>query len=341
MSCLVLEVWARGWNSRVAEECQNALEEIRHGSDRDALARSLIDYSFIQFCSSQYREGHRSAAEILTILTGGSERNPYLSLVFQRSDSVLPHLLFLGEWGEALREIKAAIRIMDKNEDHSRGTALRLYEAWTHFQALDFAGALAICEALLPLFTGRPWVSHSRFCLILIGSTETALGHYDRAAEDLQRVQDDSEREMVIFDWYRRMLLESALTDLWLAKGEVARARVQVERFLDVTLATAERTWQALAWDANARVAMAERDLKRVQECLDEAVSRNGWLRGPAGRLARSRHRGRSSRTHRQATHHRLSRVTILQLANSLSPDEPLRATFLAAPAVRQILGNA
>ena len=43
------------------------------------------------------------------------------------------------------------------------------------------------------------------------------------------------------------MLLEAALTDLWLARGDLAQARSQAERFPHATLATAERTWQALA----------------------------------------------------------------------------------------------
>ena len=39
--------------------------------------------------------------------------------------------------------------------------------------------------------------------------------------------------------------------------------------------------------------------------------------------------------------HRALSRATILQLANSLPADEPLRSTFLSAPAVVQVLGEA
>jgi hypothetical protein len=39
-----------------------------------------------------------------------------------------------------------------------------------------------------------------------------------------------------------------------------------------VTLATAERTWQALAWDANARVAEVALDLQRAQDCIAKTV---------------------------------------------------------------------
>jgi hypothetical protein len=43
-----------------------------------------------------------------------------------------------------------------------------------------------------------------------------------------------------------------------------------------------------------------------------------------------------------EADHHRaLSRATILQLAQSLPAAEPLRHTFLSAPAVVKVLGDA
>jgi len=75
---------------------------------------------------------------------------------------------------------------------------------------------------------------------------------------------------MVMLDWYWRMLLESGLTEVWLAKGDLVQARLQAERFLEITLATAKRTWQALAWEANVRVAMTEGDIPRahVNRCL-------------------------------------------------------------------------
>jgi hypothetical protein len=36
--------------------------------------------------------------------------------------------------------------------------------------------------------------------------------------------------------------LESALTELWLAKGDLAQARTQAESFLEIALATAEHS---------------------------------------------------------------------------------------------------
>jgi hypothetical protein len=125
----------------------------------------------------------------------------------------------------------------------------------------------------------------------------------------------------------------------------LAQARPQAERFLQVTLATAERTWQALAWDANARVAMAASSMARAHECLANALSTMEGFEVPlaAWRVhatAAALYEGTGNRD--AGEQHRVhSRATIHRLANSLAAEEPLRTTFLSAPAIAHILGDA
>ena len=103
--------------------------------------------------------------------------------------------------------------------------------------------------------------------------------------------------------------------------------------------------WQELAWDATARVALAAGDLARAHACLVQAlvtmedveVPLAAW-RVHATAAALYERTGKSG----EADHHRaLSRATILQLAQSLPAAEPLRHTFLSAPAVAKVLGDA
>ncbi len=344
MSCFVQRLWASGWNLQDAQECRNAMAEIRQAADRRTLARHLIDYSFIQWISSEYSEAHRSASEGLGILF--EEENPFLSTAYRTSQFILLFSsLFLGEWGEALREITAGITMAQKNEDYFFAQALRLYGAWVHLQAMDFAGVRAICESLLPFVGDRALSPWRRLGQVLAASADTALGDYESALEHLLTARDDMDRRMVINDWYCRMPLQSGLTELWLAKGDLPQARTEAERFLQVTQATAERTWQALAWEANARLAMAEVDLERTRDCIAKALSTMEGFEVPlaawrvhatAAELCRGRKNSESSEHH-----HQLSRATILKLADSLAAEEPLRKTFLSAPSVRKVLGNA
>src|SRR4029434_6140557 len=84
---------------------------------------------------------------------------------------------FLGEWGEALHELTAAIAMAEKNGDARRVQTFRVYQAGIHFQALDCAGVREICESLLPELGEPAWSSWRRFCLVWAGAAERALGN--------------------------------------------------------------------------------------------------------------------------------------------------------------------
>jgi hypothetical protein len=113
------------------------------------------------------------------------------------------------------------------------------------------------------------------------------------------------------------------LTELWLAKGDLTEARIEGERFLEVTLATAERTWQALAWETNARIAILDANLDRAGDCIAEALStmqgfevpQAAWrVHATAAELSRAGNKSVSADHHRE-----LSRATILKLTDSLA----------------------
>jgi DNA-binding winged helix-turn-helix (wHTH) protein len=343
VSCLVRRIWTGGWNARDAQDCREAIEQIRQSGHRHLLAAHLIDFNFIRWVSSEYRTAHQDVVESLAVLVDRNVDNPYLSFVHWLSQFTLPwSLLFLGEWGRALRIIAAEISLADKNGDPYRGQTLHLYRAWIHLHAMDFPGVLGICDSILPSLgepERRPW---RRFCLALTASAETAMGRHGAAADHVIAARDEMDRQPVIHDWYCRLILGQALTDVWLAKGDLTRARPEAERFLALTLATAERTWQALAWEASARVAMAGSDHRRARTCVDNALSAMQGFEVP---LAAWRVHGMAAELETRLgdprageRHLTLGRATVLALADSLEEHPPLRETFLAAPPVRAII---
>jgi tetratricopeptide (TPR) repeat protein len=250
-------------------------------------------------------------------------------------------LLFLGEWGEALNAIGRQDAMMDRQEHYPQARANRLYRAFVHSFAQDHSRVLEICEPLLPLLDSA---SDIRFCTILMAFAELNLGNYRRAQTLLSSAQRDMERREVVLDWYRRILLECAFTELWLAKGDLPQARPEAERFLKSALAAEDRTWRTLAWEASARLALAERDLTKARICLTEGLSTMegfevplaSWrLNATAFELYQNLGDRDSAERHRA-----LSREMIMKLANSLPDGEPLRGIFLSAPRVRQVLTN-
>jgi tetratricopeptide (TPR) repeat protein len=291
--------------------------------------------------------------------TAGDDR--YLSfsyLIGQRL--VLPlNLQFLGEWGDALRELEEAITLLDKNADNVWGRSVRMCRAFVHLHAMDFAGVLAICNSALPLLRDpglrpapadpAPFPMEFRMCLTLTGAAQTGLGNYDSALEHLLTASGEMGHPAVAWDWWWRMPVASALTELWLAKCDLAQARSQAKNFLNIALATAEHTWQALAWEVNARVEMAEEEWSRAEQCIAKAlltiegydVPLAAWrVHGTAAALYAGRENDAVAE-HPAAEHHReLSRAIILKLADSLAAEEALRKTFLSAPAVRKVLAG-
>ena len=355
-ACLFFRLWLSGWNPQHAEEYRKAVDEIRKLESGPIVGSHLLDYSCIQWCSSKYRESLRNYADGLKMLLDADFVHPSQTGIhwglWQYAHAF--DLMFVGEWGEASRKIEEAATAAHRNGDSVfRVGALRICQAWLNLQACDYGGVLAICESAVPLVRDPalraapgsppqfPWTCQQS--LVLRGSAETALGHHDHAREYLFAARDDMDRQKTVNDRYWRMPLESGLTELWLAQGNLTQARQQAERFLSVTLTTAERTWQALAWEANARVAMAELDGQRAQECIARALSTMEGFELP---LARWRVHGTAFELCRNAgdpdsaeRHRELSRETIVELAKSLPAEEPLRHIFLSSPMVRRIFG--
>jgi hypothetical protein len=345
-SCLVRRIWAGGWNDQDANECRAALAEIRRDGDRVVVACHMMDCTFLEWSSSHYREARRQAVESLTTLMEGREDNRYLSFPYWLGVFTVPRtLLFLGEWGEALKEIGTGIAMAGKNGDHYRGQTLQLYRAWVRLFGMDYAGARDICASVLPMLgepARTPW---RRLALTIAGSAEVGLGEHERALGHLMAVKQEMEDHQVINDWYLRMMLQSALTDLWLARGDLSRARQDAEAFLAVTSATAERTWQALAWEANARLALRSSDLERAPDCITKALSvMEGYetplaewrVQATAAELSELRGHSGAAKHHRE-----LSRATVLRLAHSLPEGDPLRITFLSTPPISTIVAGA
>jgi DNA-binding winged helix-turn-helix (wHTH) protein len=334
-------VLAGDWAGKHLEDCSRALELIRERANRLILGSNLLDYSLIQFFSSNYRVALQNAREGLAAVVQESENNPHLKEVSLHHFIVPWSLLFLGEWGEALHEIDRQAAMMDTSAHYAQARANRLYRAFVHSFAMDLAGVREICDSILPSLESP---SDVRFCSMLLAQAELNMGNYERAHALLSATQEHMERLTVALDWYRRMLIESVLTELWLAKGDITQARLAGDRFLEIASATEERTWRALAWEASARVAMAELDQTRSQGCIAEALSTMKGFELPladwrvhaaAFELCRkSGHRDLAER------HLALSRQRIIKLADSLPAEEPLQRIFLSAPLVRKTLGD-
>jgi hypothetical protein len=342
---MVRRIMARGWDADDAEENRRALAEIRRLGTKEDVAWHLIDSGFVELTSSHYRQVRRDAVDSLALFGEVHDENiPLGYIAAQRlREYIVPwSLTFLGEWGAALREFNASIALADRNADLFGSGVLRLVRCWLQLFAMDFAGARSVCASILtaPQPPGGRFGSH--LCLTLSGAAEAGLGNHEAALERLLAARDEMDHHVALLDWYSRFGQRWALTNVWLATGDLARAREEAQLFVANACATEERTWQALAWDADARIALASDDLQRGEDSIRRALEAIEGFEAPVGAwqahataadIARARGDEPNANHHRQA-----SREIVRGLAASLEPDESLRRTFLAAPAVVRLL---
>jgi DNA-binding winged helix-turn-helix (wHTH) protein len=343
--CLVRRIWARGWSAEDAAECRRSLDEVRALGTEDEVAWHQVDSAVVDFWSAQYRRAQRDADAGLALLMQGRQAHPYLSFAHSLREFLVPWTgCLLGEWGAALRELDDGIALAERNIDPFRGQTLLLYRGWVLLHAMDLAGARTTCQAVWPALQGpyrTPW---RRLCLALSGAAEAALGSHGAALERLQAVRDELEHPTVINDWYCRLLQRWALTNLWLAMGDLGQAREEGALLIANAGATAERTWQALAWETSARIALASGDAGLAQERIDRAL---GALEGFEAPVAGWQAHATAADVSRAsgdpvaaARHHEASRHLVRQLAGSLRDHEAVRCAFLGNPSVARVAGE-
>jgi len=342
--CMVRRIWTRGWNTDDAATCRRSLAEIRRLAQPHDAAWHVLDCNFVDFFSSQYRKASDDAYESLRVLTSAPHGSTYLSYAVSLKElSVSWSLTLLGQWGAALREMNDAIALAEKNGDPYREHTLLMSRAWILLFAMDFNGALENVRPVLPAVLQRaPW---RRFSLVIEGAAEAGLGNHERAMARLLLAGEEMDRRSTLGDWYWRLVQQWALANLSLSQQDMTRAAEHAKAFLESATATTERTWQALAWQANARLAVQLNDTPRAKTLIDRALEAINDVDAPiaawqvhatAADIARSG--GDSSADRHQAT----SRNIIMKLADSLGPEyRSMREQFLKAPSVTRVLESA
>jgi DNA-binding winged helix-turn-helix (wHTH) protein len=343
--CMMRRIWTRGWSEADVTRARRALDVIRAlGTPRD-IAWHTIDCNLLDFFSTHYRRASRETIDALATLVESEREISYLSYAPSVREFTVPWcLIMLGDWGAALRELDEGIALAEKNGDPFRSHTLLLSRAWLLSDAMDFAGARAICESLLPELRQPPRTPWRRLCLMLAAAAEVGLGEYESALGHLLGAREEMDRRMALGDWYWRLRLQCALTDVWLARGDLARARAEGERFIAEAGRTAERSWQALACERSARIALADGELDRAQELVRRALAAIDGVEALVAAWQVQATAAAAARAHRDepaaARYLEAGAEIVLALAGSLQPDDALRRTFLSAPPVAGLLAE-
>ena len=333
-----LKICTFGWNAQFAHEHKMYLDQVRLSGNPAAIATQQMDHCYVEWLSSQYALSRKHAQECLPTLL---ESGQVLRFLLGRELVAVNHI-FLGDWGSALDVLDEAIENADKNAAPHRLAMPLLFKAWLHQIAMDYDGALEMCSAALPSLTDPNTLDRRYFGLRVAASAELGQARYEAAIQQLLDLRTKMQERPVLMTWYWTMNLQLDLVDGHLALGEIAKARIEATRALELALATAERTWQGLAWETSARVAVAAGEESRMRSDIASGIEAINGFDVP---LAAWRvHRTAARIAHLDGNFelenkHRTSGSEIaLSLAKSLDGRPRLREIFLASAAVSELL---
>ena len=174
------------------------------------------------------------------------------------------------------------------------------------------------------------------------GYAELDRGRFDEAVEYFEQVRDPQRTPKFFLHWFWRMTAQLGSSNVWLASGNLAKARAEADAFLESALSTADPHIQALAWEMKTRIAIAEQAWDAAADHLHEALSIVQKFQVPVAAWqvhATAWDFNRHAKHEETAESNRaLAEAHILAIANSFLSDEPLRRSFLSAPRVRRVL---
>ncbi|MFL9874675.1 AAA family ATPase [Paraburkholderia megapolitana] len=341
ISCYVWKMWVRGWHADDIHRCEAALEPLRDGDDPFTTAWSQCEYAMVLMVSARYQMAQDTILANYQFLVDHDENRPEFNMAratWMVNLGVPWTLLYLGDFGRAQQEFDRAIAMFGVNGNRYGADTLTLYRCWLQFHAQDFDAMLASCTQVLAETssetTGRRSTlpAEQRLGILLKGLAHLGLGDTRAARVHLLDVMQRMDSEPVIFDWYWRLSLEWGLANLALAEDALDEATSHAARLVKLATETEERTWQGLAWETQARVALRSGAATDAVRYIDAALAATQHFDTP---LADWRIHGTASDAYnlvgdtKNAAHHaELAATKKTALAASLPAGHRLRETL-------------
>jgi DNA-binding winged helix-turn-helix (wHTH) protein len=324
------------WRTEDWEICTSACQTINAATGAGPPAYHRMIFAHLQMARGDY-------AEALENLEGGIPKQNEASntmVHFVALSGKTLALMNAGRLGELRQLLRAGTESAEENGSDPWLFVVR--EAWLRTAVLDFVGARELCAAMAARSAAAYWHGQAQVVGgIASGYAALEQEQYADAARSFSRVLDPATSPKCFLHWYWRMNAQLGLSNVWLASGDLRRARREADGFLESALSTAEPNLHALAWEMGARVSMAEKDWNGAGETIEKGLAvlqtfdipTTAWrVHATCADLHRRAKRDAAAEAERAR-----AEAIILALANSFVPDDPLRSAFLAALPVRRI----
>lgn len=318
-----------------------AIDAARRAGDRLLLGQHVARASYFRCLRSEYRAGCEAAREGMDLALEVGDGFDYLLCHFFLAWG----LLHAGQWGDMLSVLEKGIRMAESNGHQLWATLFHLEEALLYEKAFHFEAAQRLCEQGLKRAREAGHAHSQLLSQVLLGFAYLGLERHDRARQCLGEVAEPETRGRVLMDWNWQMPLGLCLSELELAAGDRARARVEAERVCSQAARSGERTYLSLARRMLARLFEEEQDLPRALVEITAAVTALEGFDAPMAEwqvcATAAVLNQKSDRTSDAKAFLERSARTIERLADSLGAAPALRQSFLSAPQVLEATGQA
>jgi len=322
-----------GWNAKDSGICAESRAEIRRIQGTDLPAYYEILYAHVQSIQGEYLEACKTADAGLPKSVETHSLVVYLSALSSKTLA----LLHLGSWGELRRVAENAIAMAVENGNEPWEGVFRAILAWLAQEATDYAGARRQAADLLKKYTEEPPGQVRTMALLTTSFADIQSGHAGRAIKSFLQVRDRAPYPKFFLQWYWKMIAQLGLANAYFEVGDLAKARVEADRFLADAQLISDPALRARAWELQARIALANGDGERARECIDSAVAALKPADPPPA----------SWRVHWTAAaacqqtgdsggadfHQTCARAILRKLAESVDPTDPLRQPLLETAA--------
>ena len=268
-----INLYLKGWHDRDAELCARAIALTAGARNHGTLIRRYGIEGILECWRSRYQEARRCASEgkRLTRTIG----DIYVFVLFNVLESTA--LIHLGEWRELQRETANALELATRNANEPASALCCLTLAWMHVEAMDFDGALELCERVndgvfietqFAIFFKRAVLAKA-----FVGSND-----HLRAREQFNEIQRCIEEDGIPLDFTIATQLYHCLAEYHLQTGDIAQARKWAKELHDYVAPAPDYNHLAQAHELFARIASVLGDtgeafahLSRALQIVDNA----------------------------------------------------------------------
>lgn len=306
----------------------------RTAGDRDLLAQSAVMLALLQLALSDSRAAVQTAAEGIEVARDAGNAYMCLWSYLLRAEA----LLHLGQWSAALAAIDEGLRVGAPVDHRHFSSLLKSEAAALHADAFDFAGAAAIARDEL-LQEGLTDAARQG-ALFQLAFALLGLGKVDEASATFAAPELATAAPGTAMPWSGQLRLRQGLAQVWLARGDLDRARGEAEA-LQAQAATADEPRpRAEAARLMAEIALQGGHLSEAEVHLCAARAAIQACEAPLVEwriavTATRLHDRQRRRADAQAARLRSSEL-VDQLANSLPPAHDLRRSFLEHASLRE-----